>query len=93
MRLIYIARKNLFAKPLQTTLSTILLAFGVGMVSLMMLSEKQIKDQFERNIKENQRRIRCWKNVEQCTGSINNNAKFRSYIESNATKNPIMRSL
>lgn len=52
MRLLYIARKNLFAKPLQTALSTILLAFGVGMVSLMMLSEKQIKDQFERNIKD-----------------------------------------
>ena len=52
MRLLYIARKNLLAKPLQTALSTILLAFGVGMVSLMMLSEKQIKDQFERNIKD-----------------------------------------
>ena len=52
MRLIYIARKNLLSKPLQTALSTILLAFGVGMVSLMMLSEKQIKDQFERNIKD-----------------------------------------
>ena len=52
MKLIYIARKNLLAKPLQTALSTILLAFGVGMVSLMMLTEKQIKDQFERNIKD-----------------------------------------
>ena len=52
MRLFYIARKNLLAKPLQTALSTILLAFGVGMVSLMMLSERQIKDQFERNIKD-----------------------------------------
>ena len=40
------------AKPLQTALSSVLLAFGVGMVSLMMLSEKQIKDQFERNIKD-----------------------------------------
>ena len=40
------------AKPLQTALSAVLLAFGVGMVSLMMLSEKQIKDQFERNIKD-----------------------------------------
>ena len=40
------------AKPLQTALSTILLAFGIGMVSLMLLSEKQIKDQFERNIKD-----------------------------------------
>ena len=45
MNLIYIARKNLLSKPLQTALSTILLAFGVGMVSLLMLSEKQIKDQ------------------------------------------------
>ena len=52
MRLFYIARKNLLAKPLQTALSTILLAFGIGMVSLMLLSEKQIKDQFERNIKD-----------------------------------------
>ena len=52
MRLFYIARKNLLAKPLQTALSTILLAFGVGMVSLMILSEKKIKDQFERNIKD-----------------------------------------
>ena len=52
MNLIYIARKNLLSKPLQTALSTILLAFGVGMVSLLMLSEKQIKDQFERNIKD-----------------------------------------
>ena len=52
MRLFYIARKNLLAKPLQTALSTILLAFGVGMVSLMILSENQIKDQFERNIKD-----------------------------------------
>lgn len=52
MRLSFIARKNLAAKPLQTALSAILLAFGVGMVSLMMLSEKQLKDQFERNIKD-----------------------------------------
>ncbi len=52
MRLGYIAWKNLMSKPLQTALSTVLLGFGVGMVSLMMLSEKQIKDQFERNIKD-----------------------------------------
>ena len=52
MRLGYIAWKNLMAKPLQTALSAVLLAFGVGMVSLMMLSEKQIKGQFERNIKD-----------------------------------------
>ena len=52
MRLSYIARRNLAAKPLQTALSAILLAFGVGMVSLMMLAEKQMTEQFERNIKD-----------------------------------------
>ena len=52
MRLSYIARRNLASKPLQTALSTILLAFGVGMVSLMMLAERQMTDQFERNIKD-----------------------------------------
>ena len=52
MRLSYIARRNLSAKPLQTALSAILLAFGVGMVSLMMLAEKQMTEQFERNIKD-----------------------------------------
>ena len=52
MRLAYIARRNLAAKPLQTALSAILLAFGVGMVSLMMLAEKQMTEQFERNIKD-----------------------------------------
>jgi len=52
MKLLYIARRNLTSKPLQTALSAILLAFGVGMVSLMMISEKQLNDQFERNIKD-----------------------------------------
>ena len=52
MRLFYIARRNLASKPLQTALSAILLAFGVGMVSLMMISEKQLNDQFDRNIKD-----------------------------------------
>ncbi len=52
MRLSYIARRNLASKPLQTALSVILLAFGVGMVSLMMLAERQMSDQFERNIKD-----------------------------------------
>ena len=51
MNLFYIARKNLSAKPLQTTLSIILLAFGIGM-STMILTEKQIQDQFDRNLKD-----------------------------------------
>ncbi|MGB1099999.1 MAG: ABC transporter permease, partial [Flavobacteriales bacterium] len=40
------------AKPLQTALSLALLGFGVGMVSLMLLTEKQVNDAFERNIKD-----------------------------------------
>ena len=46
------AWRNLQAKPLQTALSLALLAFGVGMVSLMLLTEKQVNDAFERNIKD-----------------------------------------
>ncbi len=46
--LFYQASRNLRAKPLQTALSLALLAFGVGMVSLMLLTEKQVNDAFER---------------------------------------------
>ena len=48
----YQAWRNLQVKPLQTALSLTLLAFGVGMVSLMLLTEKQVNDAFERNIKD-----------------------------------------
>lgn len=48
----YIAWRNLAAKPLSTGLSIALLAFGVGMVSLMMLAEHQLRDAFDRNIKD-----------------------------------------
>lgn len=48
----YQAWRNLRAKPLQTALSLALLAFGVGMVSLMLLTEKQVNDAFERNIED-----------------------------------------
>ena len=50
--LLYQAWQNLKAKPLQTALSLALLGFGVGMVSLMLLTEKQVNDAFERNIKD-----------------------------------------
>ena len=52
MNWFYIAWRNLGAKKLQTSLSLILLAFGVGMVSLLMLSEKQLRDTFDRNIQD-----------------------------------------
>ena len=49
---LYQAWRNLRAKPLQTALSLALLGFGVGMVSLMLLTEQQVNDAFERNIKD-----------------------------------------
>ena len=52
MSWLFIAWRNLGAKKLQTALSLVLLAFGVGMVSLLMLSEKQLSEAFDRNIKD-----------------------------------------
>ena len=49
---LYIAWRNVGLKKLQTALSLVLLAFGVGLVSLLMLSEKQLSDTFDRNIKD-----------------------------------------
>ncbi|HBP45865.1 MAG TPA: hypothetical protein DD635_08160 [Flavobacteriales bacterium] len=49
---LFIAWRNLGLKKLQTALSLVLLAFGVGLVSLLMLSEKQLSDTFKRNIED-----------------------------------------
>ena len=49
---LYIAWRNVGIKKLQTALSLVLLAFGVGLVSLLMLSEKQLSDTFDRNIED-----------------------------------------
>lgn len=52
MNWLYIAWCNLGLKKLQTALSLVLLAFGVGLVSLLMLTEKQLSDTFDRNIRD-----------------------------------------
>lgn len=52
MNLFSIAIKNVLHRPLQTALSFILLAFGVGMISLLMLLEVQLREEFDRNIKD-----------------------------------------
>ena len=49
---LYIAWRNVGIKKLQTALSLVLLAFGVALVSLLMLSEKQLSDTFDRNIED-----------------------------------------
>jgi putative ABC transport system permease protein len=52
MNLLKIAWSNLRVRPLNTFLSVILLAFGVGIISLLLLVEKQLSEQFNRNIKD-----------------------------------------
>ena len=51
MNLIKVSWKNIQYKPLSTGLSLLLLAFGVGIISLLLLVEVQLKNQFDRNIK------------------------------------------
>ncbi|MGB0177399.1 MAG: ABC transporter permease, partial [Owenweeksia sp.] len=45
-----ISWKNARQRPLTTFLSVLLLAFGTGIISLLMSASKQIEDQFTRNI-------------------------------------------
>lgn len=52
MNLIKIARQNIAAKPLNTFLSLVLLAFGVGIISLLLVLEVGLQEQFDRNIKD-----------------------------------------
>ena len=52
MNLLKISWKNVMSKPLDLTLSAILLAFGVGIISLLLLLEKQLTEKFDRNIKD-----------------------------------------
>lgn len=51
MNLFRIARRNIVVRPLNTVLSLILLAFGVGIISLLILVEDKLNEQFDRNIK------------------------------------------
>lgn len=52
MNLIKISWANIRNKPLNTTLSLLLLAFGVGIISLLLVMQSQLKEQFDRNIKD-----------------------------------------
>jgi putative ABC transport system permease protein len=52
MNLLKISWSNIKHKPLNTLLSIILLAFGVGIISMMLLLKAQISDKFDRNIKD-----------------------------------------
>ena len=52
MNLFKISLANIFHKPLNTVLILLLLSFGVGIISLMLVLNEQIEEQFERNIKD-----------------------------------------
>ncbi len=52
MNLVKISWSNIAAKPLNTALSVVLLSFGVGIISLLLLLEKQVTEKFDRNIKD-----------------------------------------
>ena len=51
MNLLSLSWKNLRAKPLATLLSLLLLTLGVGIISLLLLLNRQLDDQFNRNIR------------------------------------------
>lgn len=50
MNLIKLSWKNLTYKPLNMLLTTILFALGVGLIALLFILEKQLKDNFEKNL-------------------------------------------
>lgn len=50
MNLLQLSWKNLTSKPLSMMLSVLLFALGVGLISLLFLLEKQLQDNFEKNL-------------------------------------------
>lgn len=50
MNLLSLSWKNLINKPLAMMLSLILFALGIGLISLLFLLEKQLQDNFEKNL-------------------------------------------
>ncbi len=52
MKIIFIAWKNCWQKAGATTLTLLLLSFGVGIISMMLLLENQLSDKFNKNIKD-----------------------------------------
>jgi putative ABC transport system permease protein len=52
MKIIFIAWKNCWQKAGATTLTLLLLSFGVGIISMMFLLENQLSDKFNKNIKD-----------------------------------------
>jgi len=52
MKIIFIAWKNCWQKAGATSLTLLLLSFGVGIISMMLLLENQLNEKFNKNIKD-----------------------------------------
>lgn len=52
MNILKLSWKNLLHKPMRLTLSLILFALGVGLISFLILMDKQLQDNFEKNLAE-----------------------------------------
>ena len=50
MNLLQLSWKNLINKPLSMLLSLVLFALGVGLISLLLVLNKQLQDQFDKNL-------------------------------------------
>jgi len=50
MNALLLSWKNLTAKPLSMLLTLVLFALGVGLISLLMILQKQTQDQFDKNL-------------------------------------------
>lgn len=50
MNLFALSWKNLLSKPLALLLSLVLFALGVGLISLLLLVNRQLEEKFERNL-------------------------------------------
>lgn len=51
MNVFRLSIRNMMSRPLQTTLSLILLSFGVGMISLLLQLNQQVQEQLENNVR------------------------------------------
>ena len=50
MNLLQLSWKNLINKPLSMLLSLVLFALGVGLISLLLILNKQMQEQFDKNL-------------------------------------------
>ncbi|MGF1533258.1 MAG: ABC transporter permease [Bernardetiaceae bacterium] len=50
MNLLFLTLKNLYAKPLQLALNLLLLSLGVSVISLLLVMESKLNQQFKRNL-------------------------------------------